>query len=43
MNEVAHKNLLWENILSYNTGPKEEEMLTQQIAILIWPYVVAYT
>lgn len=43
MNEEAHKNLLWENILLYNTGPKENEMLAQQIANVMWLYVVTYT
>lgn len=43
MNEEAHENLLWENILMYHTGPKENEMLAQQIAIIMWLYVVSHT
>lgn len=35
-------NLLQENILLCNPGPKENEMLPQQIAIIMWLYMVTY-
>lgn len=35
-------NLLRENILLCNPEPKENEMLQQQIAIIMWLYMVTY-